>query len=155
ARSHHKVELTAAGKAFYNSARTILNEARQAVADVRAVDQGEAGRLTLGVVSSAAISVLPSLLTFIRSRLPRAEGKLKEHAPGEQIDALYHDKLDLGLFHAELKDAIFEPAVVSRERLIVALPKHNKFARRKQIDLCEIAGETIIIPARHATQGYF
>jgi DNA-binding transcriptional LysR family regulator len=155
ARSRHKVELTAAGKAFYASAQMILKEAKRAVADARAVEQGEAGRITLGVVSSAAISVLPSLLAFIRAHLPRAEVELKELAPGEQIDALYHDQLDLGLFHAELKDSVFETAVVSRERLIVALPRANRFARRKQIDLREIAGETVIIPARHATPGYF
>ena len=113
--------------------------ARQAVADARAVDQGEAGRITVGFVSSAAISVLPSLLAFIRTQLPRAEVELKELAPGEQIDALYHDKLDLGLFHAELKDAVFETAIVLRERLIVALPSANRFARRKQIDLRRLA----------------
>lgn len=154
-RSHHKVELTAAGKTFYASAQMILKEARQAVADARAVEQGEAGRITLGFVSSAAISVLPSLLAFIRSQLPRAEVELKELAPGEQIDALYHDKLDLGLFHAQLEDAAFETAVVSRERLIVALPSANRFARSKQIDLREVACGTVIIPARHATPGYF
>jgi DNA-binding transcriptional LysR family regulator len=154
-RSRHKVELTAAGKTFYASAHMILKGARQAVADARAVEQGEAGRITLGFVSSAAISVLPSLLAFIRSQLPRAEVELKELAPGEQIDALYHDRLDLGLFHAQLEDAAFETAVVARERLIVALPSANRFARNKQIDLREVASETVIIPARHATPGYF
>jgi DNA-binding transcriptional LysR family regulator len=149
------VELTAAGKTFYASAQMILKEARQAVADARAVEQGEAGTITLGFVSSAAISVLPSLLAFIRSQLPRAEVELKELAPGEQIDALYHDRLDLGLFHAQLEDAAFETAVVARERLIVALPSVNRFARNKQIDLREVASETVIIPARHATPGYF
>ncbi len=155
ARSRHKVELTAAGKTFYTSAQMILREAKRAVADARAVEQGEAGRITLGFVSSAAISVLPSLLAFIRTQLPRAEVELKELAPGEQIDALYHDRLDLGLFHAELKDAMFETAVVSRERLIIALPSANRLARHKQIDLREVAEETVIIPARHATAGYF
>lgn len=154
-RSRHKVALTAAGKTFYASAQMILQEARQAVADARAVEQGEAGRITLGFVSSAAISALPSLLAFIRSQLPRAEVELKELAAGEQIDALYHDKLDLGLFHAQLEDTAFETAVVSRERLIVALPSVNRFARSKQIDLREVASETVIIPARHATLGYF
>ena len=58
-RSHHKVELTEAGKAFYLRAQAILEETHQAVADARAVADGEAGRLTLGFVSTAAISVLP------------------------------------------------------------------------------------------------
>jgi len=134
-RSQHKVRLTPAGQAFYARALAILRDAKQAMADARAVEDGEAGTLAIGFVSSAAISVLPTLLTFIRTQLPLAEVDLKERAPGEQIDCLYHDTLDLGLFHAQLEDAAFETAVVARERLIVALPSANRFARSKQIDL--------------------
>lgn len=137
ARNHHKVELTAAGKVFYARAQTILKEARQAVAAVRAVEQGEAGTIRIGFVSSAAISVLPSLLDFLRTELPLAEVELKELAPGEQIDALYHEKLDVGLFHAELKDALFETSIVSCERLIVAVPDNSRFAHHSTIDLRE------------------
>jgi DNA-binding transcriptional LysR family regulator len=154
-RNHHKVELTEAGRAFYLRAQAILQATHHAVLDARAVECGEAGRIRFGFVSSAAISVLPSLLAFTRAQLPLAEVELKELAPNEQIDALYHNKLDLGLFHAELKDNMFETAVVSRERLILALPSASRFARRKQIDLREVAEEIVIIPARHATPGYF
>ena len=37
-RNNHKVELTEAGKTFYARAQLILKEARQAVADARAVE---------------------------------------------------------------------------------------------------------------------
>lgn len=154
-RSHHKVELTPAGQAFYARARTLLRDAKQAMTDARAVEHGEAGTLALGFVSSAAISVLPALLTFIRTELPLAEVDLKERAPGEQIDCLYGDTLDLGLFHAQLEDTAFETAVVSREHLMVALPSGCAFAQRELIDLREVARETVIMPARHATPGYF
>ncbi len=154
-RNRHKVELTAAGRTFQARAQSILQDAKQAIADVQAVEQGEAGKLTIGFVSSAAISALPSLLGFLRAELPRVEVELKELAPGEQIDALYQTKIDLGLLHAQLDDATFRTMVISREQLIVALPRASRFARSRQIDLREIAGETIIIPARHATKGYF
>jgi DNA-binding transcriptional LysR family regulator len=154
-RSQHKVRLTPAGQAFYTRAQAILRAAKQAMADARAVEHGEAGRLTVGFVSSAAISVLPALLTFIRTQLPLAEVELQERAPGEQIDALYQETLDLGLFHAQLEDNAFETVVLARERLIAALPDLPRFARHELLDLSEIASESIIMPARHATIGYF
>jgi DNA-binding transcriptional LysR family regulator len=154
-RSHHKVELTEAGKAFYLRAQAILKETQQAVADARAVEDGEAGSLTLGFVSSAAISVLPMFLAQLRAELPRAEIELKELAPGEQIDGLYNRTIDLGLFHANLNDELFETVIVAREQLIVALPATSKFAQHSVIDLRELAHETVIMPARHATPGYF
>lgn len=155
ARTHHKVELTAAGQAFYLRAQTILQETHRAVLDARAVECGEAGRLTIGFVSAAAIQVLPTFLHQLRTELPRAEVELKELATGEQIDDLYNRKLDLGLFHANLEDDLFETALVARERLIVALPVDNPFASQDAIELRELARETVIMPARHATPGYF
>lgn len=154
-RNHHKVELTEAGKAFYLRAQMILEETQRAIVDVRAVECGEAGRLMLGFISTAAIKVLPKFLTWLRAELPRAEIELKELAPGEQIEGLYHRTLDLGLFHANLVDDLFETALVARDRLMVALPATNPLARCDVIDLRDVARETVILPARHATTGYF
>jgi DNA-binding transcriptional LysR family regulator len=154
-RNHHKVELTEAGKAFYLRAQKLLKQASEAITDARAVEQGEAGTLLIGFVSSAAISILPSLLSFIRRELPLAEAELREMSPGEQIDALYRHHLDIGFFHAHLDDAALETKIVTRERLMMALPAASPFALCEQIDLREIVQETIIIPARHATSGYF
>lgn len=154
-RNHHKVQLTEAGQAFYVRAQTILQESQRAVQDARAVEHGEAGRLTIGFVSSAAINVLPRLLTQIREELPRADVELKELATGDQIEGLYQRTIDFGLFHADLDDELFETAIVTRERLIVALPATNKFALNDQIDLRALAQETVIMPARHANTGFF
>lgn len=154
-RSHHKVELTASGKALYSRARAILKDAKQAVAEARAVEAGEAGTITIGFVSSAAISVLPTLLKYLREQIPQAEVELRELAPGEQIETLHSGVLDLGLFHAQLQDETFDIAVVVRERLIVALPNDSPLAQHQHIDLKDLAHETVIMPARHATPGYF
>lgn len=154
-RSHHKVELTAAGKTLYARAQAILRATKQAAAEARAVETGEAGTVTIGFVSSAAIDVLPMLLKYIREQMPRAEMELRELAPGEQIEALHRNALDLGLFHAQLQDEMFTTAVVAREHLMVALPSDNLLARREQIELNELASEIVIMPARHATPGYF
>src|SRR5262249_43089593 len=75
--------------------------------------------------------------------------------PSEQIDCLYRSTIDLGFFHAALDDPAFESMVVAKERLMVALHKGNKFARRATIDLKDLAQEPAIMPARHSTAGYF
>lgn len=154
-RNHHKVQLTQAGKAFYVKAQSVLNDARQAVTEARAVEHGDAGTLVIGFVSTAAINVLPKVLANVRDQMPRAEVRLMELPPSEQIDCLYRSSIDLGFFHARLEEAAFDSLVVARDRLIVALPKTNKFARRPTIDLKDLSKETAIMPARHATAGYF
>ena len=154
-RSHHKVQLTAAGKAFYERARAILNEASLAILDARKAARGEAGTITIGFVSTAAIRVLPAALKQIREQVPAAEIELRELSPGEQIDCLHRKKLDIGFFHAKLTDDAFETRVVARDRLILALPETSRYAACQFIDLKMLASETAIVPAPHPTPGYW
>ena len=154
-RTHHKVLLTQAGRAFYVKARSILKDAQQAIADARAVEQGQAGTAVLGFVSTAAIIVLPKILAHVRVQSPRAEIELQELTPSEQIDRLYRNMIDLGLLHAKLDEPAFDHMVVARERLILALPKANRFASRSVVNLRDLAHETAIMPAVHATVGYY
>lgn len=154
-RSHHKVQLTPAGKAFHSRAQSILKAVKQAVTDTLAVDHGEAGTVVIGFVSTAAVSVLPKVMAKIREDMPRAEVELKELATGEQIDGLYRSTIDIGFFHAKLENPALESVVVARDRLVVAMPKKNRFATRPRVNLKDLVDETVIIPARHARAGYF
>jgi DNA-binding transcriptional LysR family regulator len=154
-RSHHKVQLTQAGKAFYVWAQSILKDLKLAAAEARAVEHGDAGLVVIGFVSSAAINVLPKVLANIRKQMARTEVELKELPTGEQIDCLYRNTIDLGFFHARLEEAAFDSVVVARDRLIVALPKTNKLAQRPTVNLKDLAQETAIMPGRHSTHGYF
>jgi DNA-binding transcriptional LysR family regulator len=154
-RSHHKVVLTEAGQAFYLKAQAVLKDASLAVWHARDVEHGSAGTVIIGFVSTAAIAVLPKVLAHFRTQMPKAEVDLQEQAPNEQIDNLYRSAIDLGFFHSKLDEAAFESIVASRDRLIVALPEKHRIARRKTINLKDLAEETNIIPARHSTSGYF
>jgi DNA-binding transcriptional LysR family regulator len=93
-RSHHKVRLTTAGKAFYENARRILKQADQAVTRARKVELGDAGTIRIEFVSTAAIRVLPDAVTKLQRQVPSAEVELSELAAGEQIDGLYREQLD-------------------------------------------------------------
>jgi DNA-binding transcriptional LysR family regulator len=148
-------EQRAAGLTFYARAQTILRDAQRAVVEAQAVEAGEAGTVTIGIVSSAAISVLPKLLHYLCERLLRAAVELRELPPGEQIEALYRDKLDLGFFHAQLQDEIFNTVIVARERLLAALPSESPLTQHQRVDLKDLAQETVIMPARYTTPGYF
>jgi DNA-binding transcriptional LysR family regulator len=154
-RSHHKVMLTQAGKAFYVKAQTILKDAKQAISDARDAEHGNAGTVVIGFVSTAAIAVLPRVLANFREQTLRAQVELQEMPPDEQIDSLYRRTIDVGFFHAKLEEAAFDSLVVSRDRLILALPMGHRFARRSTVNLKDLAEETAILPARHSISGYF
>jgi DNA-binding transcriptional LysR family regulator len=154
-RSHHKVRLTSAGKAFYENAQSILKQADQAVAKARKVEVGDAGTIRIGFVSTAAIQVLPAAVKKLQKQAPSAEVELSELASGEQIDGLYREQLDIGFVHAKLSRDVLETMVVARDRLIVAVPDSCKLAACRRVDLKDLASWTAIMPAGHSSSGFY
>ncbi len=154
-RSHHKVRLTPAGKAFYENAQRILKQADRAMADARKVEFGDAGTIRIGFVSTAAIRVLPDAMKKLQRQVPSAEVELNELAPGEQIDGLYREQLDIGFVHAKLSQDVLNTMVVARDRLIVAVPGSCRLADCLRVDLKDLASWTAIMPAGHSSSGFY
>jgi DNA-binding transcriptional LysR family regulator len=154
-RSHHKVRLTPAGKAFYENAQRILRQADQAVSKARNVELGDAGTIRIGFVSTAAIRVLPDAVKKLQKQVPSAEVELSELAAGEQIDGLYREQLDIGFVHAKLSQDVLKTRVVARDRLIAAVPGSCKLARCARVDLKDLASWPSIMPAGHTTSGFY
>lgn len=154
-RSHHKVRLTPAGKAFYENAQRILKLADQTVAKARNVEFGDAGTIRIGFVSTAAIRVLPDAMKKLQKQVPSAEVELNELAAGEQIDGLYREQLDIGFVHARLSQDVLKTMVVARDRLIAAVPVSSKLARCVRVDLKDLASWTAIMPAGHTSSGFY
>jgi DNA-binding transcriptional LysR family regulator len=154
-RSHHKVCLTPAGKAFYENAQRILKQADQAVEKARKAEFGDAGTIRIGFVSTAAIRVLPDAMKKLQKQVPLAEVELNELAAGEQIDGLYREQLDVGFVHAKLSQDVLKTMVVARDRLIAAVPASCKLAGCMRIDLKDMASWTAIMPAGHSSSGFY
>jgi len=153
-RTNRMVRLTPAGEAFRERARMALDQASRAAVDAAHIEQGRAGRISLGFVSSAVFSVLPELLRRFRRAVPNAEVELRELEPSEQLAAIRNDHLDLGILHAALKDPDLDSIVLARESLIVALPESHPAAKLRKVPLRQLAAETIFVPKSHAAAGF-
>src|SRR6476646_11394876 len=77
-RSRRRVELTAAGEAFYTRAREILEAVDDAGRVARRVQRGEFGRLSVGFVGSAMYSILPEVLQAFREQREGVDLRLRE-----------------------------------------------------------------------------
>lgn len=154
-RSRHKVQLTPAGKVFYEKAQSILKQTSQAVAEARKVERGDAGTIRIGFVSTAAIRVLPDAIKKLQKQVPSAEVELNELAAGEQIDGLYREQLDIAFVHAKLSQDVLKTRIVARDRLVAAVPGSCELADCKKVDLKKLASWPAIMPAGHSSSGFF
>lgn len=153
-RSNRRVRLTAAGEVFRERAARILEQLDQAMRETARVGQGEAGSLVIGVVSTAVCSVLPELLRSFRREAPAIAIDIREMEPGEQVEALRRETIDIGLLFLAIQDSTFDSLVVSRERLIVALPTGHPAAAAEKVRLSDLAGETFLIPRQQPVPGF-
>ena len=69
-RTRRTVELTSAGGAFRKSVTTVMAELDLALDEARRVASGQIGNLTLGMVESAAYSVMPAMLMCSSASTP-------------------------------------------------------------------------------------
>jgi DNA-binding transcriptional LysR family regulator len=74
--------------------------------------------------------------------------------PGEQVDALTKETIDIGLLFLAIQNPAFDSTLVSRERLIVAIPTGHPAASRDKLRLSDLANETFLIPRRQNVSGF-
>jgi DNA-binding transcriptional LysR family regulator len=153
-RSSRRVRLTAAGEVFRDRAARILEQLDQAARETARVGQGEEGSLVVGVVSTAVCSVLPEILRGIRREAPNISIDIREMEPAEQVEALRRETIDIGLLFLAIQDSSFDSLVISRERLIVALPAGHRAAAADRVRLSDLETETFLIPRQQPVPGF-
>ena len=127
-RNQRRVELTAAGAAFLERAREILDAVEDAARQARRVQRGEVGRLAVGFVGSAMYSFVPELLRAFREQAPDIALRLHELGTTEQLRQLEDGRLDVGFMRAPGRWPGLRVETVLEEPVVVALPDLHPLA---------------------------
>ena len=153
-RTSRRVALTDAGRAFLERAKMILGAVEEAREVARGAEQGTQGRLEVGFISSATLSLLPPSIRLFRERFGGVELELKELTSAQQIDALYEGGIRVGLVRLPLRapGIRFEP--VLEERLIVALPSGHALEGLDRVSLETIVDLPLIFFTRQLIPGF-
>ena len=153
-RSTRRVALTDAGRTFLERARAILATVEEAREAARGAEHGAQGRLHVGFVSSATLSLLPPSIRLFRERFGGVELELKELTSAQQVDALYEGKIKVGLVRLPMRapGIRFEP--VFEERLVVAVPSGHVLEKLDRVPLETIVDLPLIFFTRQLIPGF-
>lgn len=139
------VELTDAGRVFLDEAQQTLAQADHAIQNARRAARGEIGKLNIGLVVTAAYSVVPSVLHVFRERYPTVKVILHELTTPEQTQGLHDEQIDVGFLRLPVFSNVLEVETVFREPLVVALPEKHPLAANEDISLEALANEQFIL----------
>lgn len=158
-------QLNQAGRAFLETAQTILATLDRAVDTTQRLRLGELtgtlGYLTVGFTSSMANGILPDILGSFREKYPDVSLILSEESTSNHIQKVQERATDLmfvyqylGLTEA-LATTDFQVLPISQEPLVVVLPTKHPLAAKSAISLADLQAESFIMPDRQVVPGLF
>lgn len=156
-RSKRPVRLTSAGQVFLETIQPAIAQIEQAIAQAKRAEKGKIGHLSIGVASSAANSVLPSLLKQFRTQYPHVVIEMKELTVEQQLHQLEEQQIDIGLEVVSpllLEQRGFNWHVLAEESLVVVLPKDHALAKKPRVPIKALANEPLILPSIQAFPFY-
>ncbi len=144
-RDRRHVELTEAGSFLLERARHLLGEAECACRDVRLINDGEAGVLSVGYTTTATYDVLPRLVAAYRAKRPNVALELVELRSAAMPEALRSRRIEVGLACGPLAPADLCEQLLVAERVLVAVGLEHPLSRRKRLGWRDLEGQAFVV----------
>lgn len=114
------IALTEHGRRVLRHARVLIARAAAADAELRAMQEGTAGRVSLGVIPSIGAQIVPELLRRFGTMLPDVDVELAEDTMDVPLlDRIEAGELDVAFAFAPLPDGPFEAVEVLRDPYVL------------------------------------
>jgi LysR family transcriptional regulator, hca operon transcriptional activator len=143
-RSARGIELTAAGRAFLEHARSVLSRVEAATEAARRVAHPAKPRFAMGFLTGHELAWMPEALRILRDELPNIDVMISSQYSPPLADALLKGTVDAAFLRREpgMPELVYRPLV--KEPLVVVLPSDHRLAKRKAISPGELVGETFV-----------
>lgn len=142
------IALTEQGRALLPHAEALLDRltvARQAVDDL---DSLGAGRLRVGAFATAVAALVPRALSSFRAAFPAVTLSLVEGFTPALLDRLAAGEVDIAVVSTVPSGppdpSRFDLHHLLDERMLVAVPRDHRLARRRTVRLAELADDPFI-----------
>jgi DNA-binding transcriptional LysR family regulator len=144
-RTTRRVELTPAGEAFLQDARRILDSVESAQTRVRLIEAGNTGLLRVGATGLAAFRQLPQLARIAARETPGLVLRFQPDllTPAQEL-ALAENRIDLAVLRPPLRRTGLSSRLITRERLVLAVPGSHRLAGDEQVGLAELRDEDFV-----------
>src|SRR5271169_534228 len=154
-RSSRRVELTPAGAALAERIEPVLTALARVPADMKAVAEGQVGRLRVAFTGLAMATVLPDILRGFHRRFPGIRLELNESPTALQVAALGAGEIDCGFFHPDGPAPGIDTTLLLRERNGVLLPADHPLRGKKSLRLKDLEGTPFVLFPRANNPGFY
>jgi DNA-binding transcriptional LysR family regulator len=159
-RTRRPVGLTEAGERLNEHAAAVLGQVSAAEDELRALAGLLTGTVRVGAFLSACTSFVPQALARFEAAHPDVEVELEQLEPAPVLRRLRAGELDIAVVweapgERSLSDEDeFGRLFLADDPYRVVLPPRHRLARRREVDLADLAGDRFIAPPTDVSAGY-
>lgn len=147
-RNNRVVELTEAGKLFYEEVKKITNHLHRAVEDAKRTHHGEIGTLRVGFVGSATYDLLPKILRKYRQLYPKVKVQLFEMSTPSQIAALHAEEIDVGVLRPPITERTLQTEILANTPCVLAVPRQHPLLKMSEISISDLQPYPFVMLSR-------
>ncbi|MBS6952026.1 MAG: LysR family transcriptional regulator [Enterocloster asparagiformis] len=148
-RGSRSIQLTEAGRLFYDRAASILDMTRAARKDLEQLGEGLLGTLRLGMISSVETQEIITSIASFRERYPKVSFRIYEGNTYQLLDKLSTGQIDAALVRTPFPEEAYDCRYLEEEPMM-AVGRADFFSLDcgAQIPLKELAALPLIIYRR-------
>ena len=139
------IELTPAGRAFLDHARSALSQVEAATEAARRVAHPAKPRFSMGFLTGHEWTWMPETLRILRDELPNIDVMISSQYSPRLANALLEGNVDAAFLRREKGLPELAYRVLVKEPLVVILPSDHRLAALKAISPGDLVGETFVI----------
>jgi DNA-binding transcriptional LysR family regulator len=143
-RSSSTVTLTPAGEILYKFAKEILQLYAQADKDIGEITGLVKGSIVIGASTTIGNYVLPSVVSDFKNKNPKIKIQLLVGNTKRIVELLNAGNLDMGLVEGEVTKYKIISEKLLADELILIVPAHHPWAKKKDISVLDIMKEPVI-----------
>jgi DNA-binding transcriptional LysR family regulator len=159
-RARRPVGLTEAGERLRDHAADVLGRVATAEEEMRALAGLRTGAVRVGAFLSACTSFVPQALAHFEAAHPDVEVRLEQLEAEPALRSLRAGELDVAVVWEVpgepglSDDDGFERMFLADDPYRIVLPPRHRLARRRQVDLADLARDRFVAPPTEVSPGY-
>jgi LysR family hca operon transcriptional activator len=144
------IELTPAGRAFLDHARSVLSQAEAAGEAARRVARPAKPCFSMGFLTGHELTWMPEALRILRDELPNIDVMISSQYSPLLAERLSQGKIDVAFLRRERSLPELAFRLLVKEPLMVIVPSDHRLAELKAISPKDLAGEAFVTVSRTA-----
>ncbi len=138
------IELTPAGRAFLDHARSVLSQVEAAAEAARRIAHPAKPCFSMGFLTGHELTWMPEALRILRDELPNVDVMISSQYSPVLADGLSKGKIDAAFLRRELGVPDLAFRLLVKEPLVVVLPSDHRLAALKAISPQNLVSETFV-----------